>query len=107
MTLVREQLVESLLISLAGGVAGVLLSLAATKWLVSGVDGSSQRARYPCGWDCIALRLRARLCGGAAGGSVACDFLDRQGRDCSAAGFVADHSWQPVAHRDAQDSAYS
>ncbi len=33
-TLVREQLVESLLISLAGGVAGVLLSLAATKWLV-------------------------------------------------------------------------
>jgi predicted permease len=34
MTLVREQLAESLLISLAGGVAGVLLSLAATKWLV-------------------------------------------------------------------------
>jgi predicted permease len=34
MTLVREQLVESLLISLAGGVVGVLLSLAATKWLV-------------------------------------------------------------------------
>src|SRR5271168_2871650 len=34
MTLIREQLVESLLISLAGGVAGVLLSLAATKWLV-------------------------------------------------------------------------
>jgi len=34
MTLVREQLVESLLISLAGGAAGVLLSLAATKWLV-------------------------------------------------------------------------
>ncbi len=34
MTLVREQLVESLLIAIAGGVAGVLLSLAATKWLV-------------------------------------------------------------------------
>ena len=34
MTLIREQLVESLLISIAGGVAGVLLSLAATKWLV-------------------------------------------------------------------------
>lgn len=34
MLLVREQLMESLLISLAGGVAGVLLSLAATKWLV-------------------------------------------------------------------------
>jgi putative ABC transport system permease protein len=34
-TLVRTQLMESLLVSLTGGVAGVLLSLAATKWLVS------------------------------------------------------------------------
>jgi predicted permease len=34
-TLIREQLMESLLISIAGGVAGVLLSLAATKWLVT------------------------------------------------------------------------
>jgi predicted permease len=34
-TLIREQLMESLLVSIAGGVAGVLLSLAATKLLVS------------------------------------------------------------------------
>jgi predicted permease len=34
-TLIREQLMESLLISIAGGVTGVLLSLAATKWLAS------------------------------------------------------------------------
>ena len=34
-TLIREQLMESLLICTAGGVAGVLLSLAATKWLSS------------------------------------------------------------------------
>jgi predicted permease len=34
-TLIREQLMESLLVSIAGGVAGVLLSFAATKWLVS------------------------------------------------------------------------
>jgi predicted permease len=34
-TLMREQLVESLLISIAGGVTGVLLSLAATNWLAS------------------------------------------------------------------------
>jgi predicted permease len=33
-TLIREQLLESLLISTAGGVAGVMLSLAATMWLV-------------------------------------------------------------------------
>jgi predicted permease len=33
--LIREQLVESLLVSLAGGITGVLLSLAATKWLVT------------------------------------------------------------------------
>jgi predicted permease len=32
-TLIRAQLLESLLISLAGGVTGALLSLAATKWL--------------------------------------------------------------------------
>src|SRR6266513_3069572 len=35
MTLIREQLVESLLVSLAGGITGALLSLAATEWLVS------------------------------------------------------------------------
>src|SRR5207248_8636017 len=35
MTLIREQLVESLLVSLAGGITGALLSLGATEWLVS------------------------------------------------------------------------
>jgi predicted permease len=35
MALIRLQLVESLLVSIAGGVAGALLSLAATKWLAS------------------------------------------------------------------------
>jgi predicted permease len=35
MTLIREQLVESLLLSLAGGITGVLLSLSATKWLAA------------------------------------------------------------------------
>jgi putative ABC transport system permease protein len=35
MTLIREQLIESLLVSVAGGVTGVLLSLAATNWLVT------------------------------------------------------------------------
>jgi predicted permease len=34
-TLIRVQLMESLLIATAGGVAGVLLSLAATKWLAT------------------------------------------------------------------------
>jgi predicted permease len=35
LTLIRAQLTESLLICVAGGTAGVLLSLAATKWLAS------------------------------------------------------------------------
>jgi predicted permease len=35
LTLIREQLGESLLIALAGGVAGVLLSFAGTRWLVN------------------------------------------------------------------------
>jgi predicted permease len=35
LTLIRAQLTESLLICVAGGAAGVLLSLAATKWLAS------------------------------------------------------------------------
>ena len=34
-TLIRVQLMESLLVSIAGGVAGVLLSLLATKWLAT------------------------------------------------------------------------
>jgi predicted permease len=35
MTLIRVQLMESLLVSIAGGVSGALASLAATQWLVS------------------------------------------------------------------------
>jgi putative ABC transport system permease protein len=35
MTLIREQLAESLVVTIAGGVAGVGLSLSATKWLVA------------------------------------------------------------------------
>ena len=35
MRLIREQLMESLLVSIAGGIAGVLLSFGATNWLVS------------------------------------------------------------------------
>jgi putative ABC transport system permease protein len=35
LTLIREQLTESLLICAAGGVGGILLSFAATKWLTS------------------------------------------------------------------------
>ncbi len=35
MALIRTQLMESLLVSMVGGAAGVLLSLGATKWLVS------------------------------------------------------------------------
>jgi predicted permease len=34
-TLIRGQMIESLLVAIAGGIAGVLLSLAATKWLVA------------------------------------------------------------------------
>lgn len=34
-TLIREQLVESVLISIAGGVMGMLVSFSATKWLIS------------------------------------------------------------------------
>ena len=34
-TLIREQLTESLLICIAGGVSGVLLSIAATRWIAS------------------------------------------------------------------------
>ena len=35
LTLIREQMMESLLVAMAGGVGGVLLSLAGTQWLVS------------------------------------------------------------------------
>ncbi len=35
MTLIRGQMIESLLVAIAGGGAGILLSLAATKWLVA------------------------------------------------------------------------
>jgi putative ABC transport system permease protein len=38
-TLIRVQLAESLLVSVAGGIAGALLSLAATRWLVSAWKG--------------------------------------------------------------------
>jgi ABC-type antimicrobial peptide transport system permease subunit len=43
MTLIRQQLVETLLVSIAGGMTGVVLSLSATKWLVTWVLISSDR----------------------------------------------------------------
>jgi hypothetical protein len=84
-TLIREQLLESLLISIAGGVTGVPLSLAATKWLAST-------------WR--------DLCVGAAGRPTTGDCIDRQGSDSGAAGFVAERGRQPIAHSAAQDTAY-
>ena len=106
MTLIREQLVESLLVSIAGGVTGVLLSLAATKWLVSSVERSSQRAGYPRRRCSAGVCLRARLCSGAAGRPAAGDLIDRQGSDRGAAGFVAERGRQPIAHGAAQNAAY-
>ena len=78
MTLIREQLMESLLVShcrrrgrsavIAGGneVAG------------QHVEGSSQRAEYPRRRRSAGIRLRARLCSGPAGGPAAGDLIDRQ-----------------------------
>ena len=88
-TLIRAQLTESLLISLAGGAGGVLLSLAATKWMVGTWKDLPSAQRYPRGRRCAGIRLRAGFFGGAARRSAAGDFVDRQGGDCSAAGFVA------------------
>lgn len=50
MALIRIQLVESLLVSIAGGAAGALLSLATTKWLVSAwKDLPSAQSVHPDG----------------------------------------------------------
>jgi predicted permease len=70
LTLIREQLTESLLICTAGGVAGVLLSLAATNWLSVAwkdlptaanvhVDGSV--LLFSCGLVCAAALLAGVL----------------------------------------------
>ena len=79
MTLVREQMVESLLISIAGGVAGVLLSLAATKWLVGRwTDLPSAQGIHADG-TVLVFACALVFAAASAGGPAACDLIDRQG----------------------------
>ncbi|HEY6848329.1 MAG TPA: ABC transporter permease [Terracidiphilus sp.] len=69
-TLIREQLTESLLICLLGGVAGVLLSLAATNWLATawkdlpsaeGVHLDAAVLAFSCGLVLLAALLAGLL----------------------------------------------
>jgi predicted permease len=67
-TLIRVQLIESLLVSIAGGVVGILLSLAATKWLVSTWSDlpsaqSIQADGVVLGFACALVLLAALLAG--------------------------------------------
>jgi hypothetical protein len=103
-TLIRVQLMESLLISIAGGAAGVLLSFAATKWLASYMEGPSQCADIHT--DGVVLAFACALIVAAALLAGCCRRSHRrQERDCRAAGFVAERGRQPVAHGAAQDAA--
>jgi putative ABC transport system permease protein len=68
MTLIRAQMTESLLICLAGGAAGVLLSLSATKWMASAwQDLPSAESIYAdgavLGFACGLVILAALLAG--------------------------------------------
>ena len=70
LTLIREQLTESLLICFAGGTAGILLSLAATKWLASswkdlpsaqGIHVDGVVLGFACAVVCVAALLAGLL----------------------------------------------
>ena len=106
MTLIREQLVESLLVSIAGGATGVLLSMAATKWLVSTWrDLPSAQSIHA---DGVVLAFACALVFATAllAGLLPAISSTAQGSDRGAAGFVAERDGQPIAHRVAQDAAY-
>jgi predicted permease len=69
-TLIREQLTESLLICFAGGAMGVLLSIAATRWLASawkdlptaqGIHIDGAVAGFACGLVCVTALLAGLL----------------------------------------------
>ena len=106
MTLIREQLVESMLVSIAGGAVGLVFSVAATKWLVSMWRNLPSCAEYPCRRGSAGVGLRSRLDNGLAGRSAAGDFIDAQECDRGAAGFVAQRGRQPIAYRLAQNPAH-
>ena len=68
LTLIRAQLMESLLICLAGGGSGVLLSLAATKWMTSAWKELPSAAGIQVdgvvlGFACVLVLLTALLAG--------------------------------------------
>ena len=106
MTLIREQLVESLLVALTGGVAGVLSSLAATRWLVSRwrdipsaqsihVDGVV--LVFACGLVVAAALLAGLLPAILSTGKGAIAALQASSRS---------DRRQPIAHCVAQDAAH-
>ena len=92
-TLIREQLTENLLVALAGGVIGVLLSLAATRWLVStwrdlpsaqNIHADSMVLAFACALVFTAVLLAGLLPAIAATGKGAIAALQASSRTASA-----------------------
>ena len=105
LTLIRAQLTESLLICLAGGASGVLLSLAATKWLASAWKDLPSAAVIRVDGVVLGFACAAGFFGGAARRSAAGHFVHRQGGSCSAPGLIAHHQRKRLPRRAAQDAA--
>ena len=97
-TLIRIQLMESLLISLAGGVARGAVIARGNKVAGRHVEGTPDCAGHSYRRRGAGLCLRTRLCSGPVSGSAAGHLFDRQESHRSAAGFIAERGRQPIAH---------
>ena len=100
-TLIREQLIESVLICAAGGLGGILLS-SCDAVARACVERSAHRARHPHRWRCDRVRVRADVRSGAGCGLGARALDHGQGDDESLADFRAYGSEQRFAHRAAK-----
>ena len=79
LTLIGEQMTESLLICIAGGTLGLLLSFAGDPVACGPLERSSSRRRDSSGWNGAGVCAWPRVSYGFAGWAAAGDFLHRHG----------------------------
>uniref|UniRef100_E6PX44 ABC efflux pump, inner membrane subunit n=1 Tax=mine drainage metagenome TaxID=410659 RepID=E6PX44_9ZZZZ len=97
LTLIRGQLTESLLICLAGGASGVLLSLAATQWLSSAWKDLPSAESIHVDGVVLAFACTVAFSAALLAGLLPAISSTGKAAFCFAPGFIAHHQRKPLS----------